>query len=516
MIDLELKKRVGQMIMAGFPTSAPDEQVTRLTEDFLVGNFVLFKRNFVNSNQTGKMCEGLSRIAFEKTGLAPIISTDQEGGSTCRCSEGAALIPGAMCVSAGQGDGKWLGESCARILTSLGVNTDLAPVLDVNSDPMNPIIGVRSFGDKVETVAKYGLDELCGMQKGGLLATIKHYPGHGNVNSDSHLTLPHNDAPASELYSVDFEPFRRAIASGADALMTCHVVFKSIDPDNPATLSKRIMTGLLREEMGFDGIAMTDCIEMNAIKETYGMGEGAVRAIEAGCDMLCVSHTYEAVKQAAEAVYAALESGRLTRERIDLSYERILRVKRKYGLDKPFVFDAQAARQLVTEPERIKKTRAINRAAITRMVGPSRKIALSNPVFLSPFALSMTRDDNPDNEPDCLAREAQKRFGGEKVIFPLGEYNEEVARQVDAAQGDVYVLGVYNARFRPTQCEVYKQLKQKNKPVIVVLMGAPYDIMYFRDADEVLCAYEYTSASIDAVLDALSEDSYSGVLPVRL
>ncbi|MBR5010289.1 MAG: glycoside hydrolase family 3 protein [Clostridia bacterium] len=514
-MDNGLKLKIGQMIMAGFPSPQVDEQAKKLVNDYLVGNFVLFKRNFVSYRQTGRMCEELSRLAFEKTGIAPIISTDQEGGSTNRMSEGASLLPGAMAVAAADADGEFLGETCARILKSVGVNTDLAPVMDVNSNPMNPIIGTRSYGDTPEKVKKYGLAELRGMQKGGLIATMKHFPGHGNVSSDSHLTLPSNSAPKQELYSVDFEPFRAGAQAVADALMSCHVVFPSMDPDNPATVSRRIMTGLLREEMGFKGIAMTDCIEMNAICVTYGYGEGAVKAIEAGCDLLCISHTYEAVSAAAEAIYAAVESGRISEERINESYERLLRIKQRYGLTKPFVFDEKAADELIHDRELIRRVRSVNYDAVTLISGDG-KVRLDNTVFLSPYAQAMTRYDNPDGEPDSFAKQAAKALGGEEISFPIEGVNEEAEKRIMASDAGYYVLGLYNARFCPGQLDALKLIKQKGRPCAVVIFGAPYDNTLIEGADTVLVAYEYSASSVDAVIEALKNREYKGRLPVEI
>jgi len=514
-----LKRKIGQMLMAGFPSPVVDEQARRLVEDFSLGNFVLFARNFVDYEQTGKLCAELSRLAYEKNGVAPIISTDQEGGSTCRTVEGAALFTGSMATAAAAGDARYLGKNCAEVLASLGVNTDLAPVVDVNSNPMNPIIGTRSFGDTADKVKHYALDMLAGMREGGVLATVKHYPGHGNVNCDSHIGLPNNPADSEELYSVDFEPFRAAFAAGADALMSCHVVFDSIDSENPATVSRRIMTGLLRDEMHFEGIAMTDCLEMGAIAATYGTGEGAVRAVEAGCDLLCISHTYNAVSAAANALYAAVESGRLTEERIDLSYERIMRIKRKYNMLKPFVYGAAAADAIIHDPARIKKNAAISRDSITclRDDGSNAiKLIKSKPAFISPCALALTGVDNEDISPANFAKAAHERFGGEYMVLPLNEMNDSVKAFINGSNAEVFVLGMYNGRFREGQLQALRLLEAKQKPLIVVTFGAPYDANVVASANLVIAAYEYTPLSMNSVLDALENGEFRGNLPVAL
>ena len=515
-MTLELKRKIGQMLMAGFPSPYADEQAKRLVNDFCLGNFVLFKRNFENSLQTGRMCEELNELTFANSGIGPIISLDQEGGTTTRMVEGACLLPGAMTVAAGQGDGYAVGSTAAKVLTAHGLNTDLAPVLDVNSQAMNPIIGARSFGDKAENVIKYGVAELRGMDENGLLATMTHFPGHGNVNTDSHLALPVCASSADELYNTDFATFKSAIDAGAQALMTCHVVFENIDKDNPATLSKRIMTGLLRDEFGFEGIAMTDCLEMHAISETIGTGEGAVRAVEAGCDIMCVSHTYEAVSAAANAIYRAVESGRISEERINESYERIIRVKRKFGLDKKFRFNAEEAQKLMNDPELIRPLRQINRESITRVYDEYTAPDLSDPVFISPYSFGSTGNDNPDGMPDNFALTAAKRLGGKAIVYPVAELDEKTLKALNETDGSAFILGLLNARFRPSQIEVYKILKQRNVPLTVVLLGAPYDLSLLNGEKNVLAAYEYTSASIDAVIEALKENSYRGVLPVRV
>ena len=505
--------------MAGFPSPEADAQARRLVEDFMTGNFVLFARNLVSAEQSVELCSALSRLVWDKTGLAPLIAADQEGGVVCRLTEGAALIPGQMAVAAARADASALGEGCAAALLSAGINTNLAPVLDVNRDPMNPIIGARAFGDTPETVCKFGLEMLGGLRAGGVLAAVKHFPGHGNVRTDSHLGIPRSDVSADEFTEVDLAPFRSAFAHGADALMTCHVAFDCLDPGRPATLSHRIMTGLLREELGFDGIAMTDCLEMGAVASACGVGEGAVQAVEAGCDILCFSHTYEAVSLAAQALYAAVDSGRITPGRIDQSYERILRVKTKYGLDRLPALSAARARSVVYDSARLELNREISRRSVTLLSdcgGLELLRRARRPAFFAPASLALTGNEDREKRPVCFSRLAQERFGGVSAVLPLDGLDGESRAALCSQDYDVAVLGLYNARFREGQQQILRLLEEQGRPLVVILLGAPYDAALIRRADAAVAAYEYTPLSVSSVLDALADGVFPGRLPVRL
>lgn len=517
-MDTELKIKIGQMLMAGFPSTEADEQAKALIRDFYVGNFILFARNIVHCEQTGSMCQQLSGLVYDKTGHVPLIATSQEGGSTIRTVEGAAMCTGAMATAAADGDTYWLGKNSGEILKSLGINTDGAPVLDVNSNPRNPIIGVRSYGDTAQKVEKYGLSMLQGVKDSGVLAMCKHYPGHGNVCTDSHLSVPHNTSDAAVLYQTDFEPFGKAFAAGADALMSCHVVFDSMDKDNPATLSYRIMTTLLRDEMHFEGIAVTDCLEMGAIGSTWGPGEGAVRAVEAGCDMLCFSHTYAACGQAAEALYAAVASGRLSEERINVSYERILRVKRRYGLVRPFVFDAEKARKVIFDPQRIAKNASVSRQSVTCLKDNGNVLSKIGPrtAFLAPRSVAQTVVDNAGRHPASFAETAAAHFGGSHLVMPLDEMNAEVRDFIENSDADVFVLGLFNARARKGQLDTLRLLENTNKPFVCVLLGSPYEADLISKADCVIATYEYTPLSVNSLISALSEGRFEGKLPVAI
>lgn len=519
-MDQQLKHKIGQMIVAGFPSPEVDDQARRLISEYEVANFVLFGRNFVSVRQTCSLCESLSRLTFEKTGLAPLIAVDQEGGAVSRVSEGAALFPGAMALAASpSADAYQVGKNCGQVLRAMGINTNFAPVLDVNLEPRNPIIGARAFSDDPQRVSRLGLDMMTGMKEGGLLTCVKHYPGHGNVKSDSHLGVPVNDTTQNVLEQTEWVPFQNAFWADAEGLMTCHVLYREIDPRYPATLSPKIMTELLRNKQLFRGLVITDCLEMDAVRAAYGIGEGAVLAVEAGCDLLTFSHTFEAVEQAVLALYHAVERGRLSAERIDTSYRRILEAKRKYGLLKAQLIDQKKAQRLADDQEMNALHAHISRDSMTLLYDRGGLKAFreaKRPAFFAPASMAQTGAEDQKKKPLCFSEQAVARFGGRGVVLPLNELNHESLATLRAEGSDIVVFGLYNARFREGQIAALRELERQGRTLVVVLLGAPYDAGVVERADAVIAAYEYTVLSVQSVLEALEQGSFPGRLPIKL
>ena len=515
-----LKHKIGQMIIAGFPSPYVDDQARRLVEDFEIGNFALFGRNYTSAEQATRMCADLHKLVYEKTGYSAYLASDQEGGVVSRVCIGAALFPGTMAMAASpSADPYQVGKNCGNVLRSMGILGNFGPVLDVNLDPMNPIIGSRSYSDDPETVARMGVEMIRGMHDGGMLATLKHYPGHGNVSTDSHLGVPHNTASEEELERIEWMPFQRAIDAGADSIMTAHVVYDNVDPEYPATISKKIMTGLLRDTMHFDGIAVTDCMEMDAIKVTYGIGPGAVMAVQAGCDVLCFSHTYEAVAEACNALYKAVEEGIITPERIDQSYQRIIRLKERYNLVTPPPVDTASAMKWLGDRQIMDFHAKISQDSMTMMYdngGYQALMSAKRPRFFAPASIAVTGAEDKERAPTRFSDLAQQCFGGDSVVYPMSDVDDATMEAIRSDDYDVAVLAVYNARFRKSQQEILRELEAQDRPLVVILLGAPYDATLIRNAKCVICAYEYTYLSAKTLLSALRAGQFNGHLPVKL
>lgn len=519
-MDKLLQHQIGQLLLAGFPSTEVDEQARTLIEEYQVGNFILFAQNMQDARQVARLCGGLSDRAFAQNGLAPFIAADQEGGTVSRITQGAALFPGAMALGAAatEDEVRQVGKNCGAMLRAMGVNVNLAPVLDVNSEPMNPVIGIRSFGDDPQQVARLGCAMAEGMVEGGVLAVVKHYPGHGNVQTDSHLDLPTNNSDPALLEETEFLPFRRAFERGVPALMSCHIRFPRIDPQPPATLSPTILNGILRERQGFSGLVFTDCLEMEAIQKGWGVGEGAVLAVLAGCDVLCISHHLEAVKAAAEALYQAVQTGRIPRERIRQSYDRVLAAKKQMGLDVRQHIDPEAAIAAVEEPDRLALHRALSRRSVTCVSGdPELVCRAKKPLFVAPVTHAATGVEDAAHNGLSFARLAAQALGGE--YLEIDREPDEAQQQAvleQAARADVVVLGVQNARFRPGLSELIRTLSDAGHPLALVLLAGPWDIPLLPRAALLAAAYEYTALSVSSVIDALRTGRFSGHLPVRL
>ena len=322
---------IGQRLMVGFPGTEIDPEFEALVREFKIGNVILFRRNVENKEQLTKLCSELRELILRETGAEPLIAIDQEGGVVTRLSDDMVNTPGAMALAAAGGDSAHIaGRITAKELREVGINFNLAPVLDVNSNADNPVIGVRSFGDTPERASSLALEFMHGTLEEGVLACGKHFPGHGDTAVDSHIGLPLVEKSREELEACELLPFRLAISAGIPAIMTSHVLFPALESEKvPATMSRKILTGLLRNELGFNGLIISDCMEMQAIATYYGTVNGVDAALAAGADMACISHTASFAREAAQRLRQDLESGILNADEFAASVARVEQIKRR-------------------------------------------------------------------------------------------------------------------------------------------------------------------------------------------
>lgn len=330
-LELTSREKIGQLFMVGFLGTSVTPDLAAFLKDYKPGGVILFSRNLESIEQIVQLTNDLQQCS-PKSPL--LISIDQEGGRVSRLPKGFTIFP--PCEVIGQchsGELAYAAASTvAKELKAVGINMNMAPVLDVNSNPDNPVIGDRAFSSSADTVGEMGLITAAGLQDAKVVGCGKHYPGHGDTNADSHKELPVVDAPRERLEAVEFPPFRRAAAAGIATMMTAHVLYRALDDQLPATLSPAIITRLLREQMGYDGVVLTDDLEMHAIVDHYGPGDAAVRAVLAGCDVLLICKERDREVAAFEAVEKAVASGTIDMARLDQSVARIQRVKQRYLL----------------------------------------------------------------------------------------------------------------------------------------------------------------------------------------
>ncbi|MBI5524999.1 MAG: beta-N-acetylhexosaminidase [Deltaproteobacteria bacterium] len=334
-MDAARARRIaGRMLMVGFPGKVLEAGAAALLRDLHPAGIILFSRNYESLAQVTALIAAAIEAADDPQLLVAI---DQEGGKVNRFTAPFTLFPGAREIGATANDymAYEVGKAMATELLASGVNVNLAPVLDVDSNPQNPIIGPRSFGPDPYLVSRMAMQMLSGMQDAGILACGKHFPGHGDTSEDSHLKLPSVDHGLDRLLDVELVPFADAIDAGIDMIMTAHVVVRGVDPDCPATLSSDILTGLLKTRMGFRGVVVTDDLEMKAIADNFGRTEAALSAVRSGADLLLVCHTADLQVEIRDALAAAIEKGDVGPERANDASDRVTALKKRVLRKRP-------------------------------------------------------------------------------------------------------------------------------------------------------------------------------------
>ena len=326
-----IPEMTGQMIMAGFEGTTLTPETEDLIRNHHVGGLILFSRNYENPKQLYTLIRDLQNVAAStSTGLPLFISVDQEGGRVARLTEPFTQYPPLCCLGQAQSESLAyrFGQSLAAELVDVGINMDYAPVLDVHTNPENPIIGDRAIASDPETVAKLANSFIKGFKDKGMIPVGKHFPGHGDTHLDSHLDLPTVKRDAATLEAVELLPFKETIARGLEVIMTAHVIYTAWDAKNPATFSKIILQDILRKQLGFQGVIMSDDLEMKAVEKYFPFDAFPRMGIEAGLDMFLICNNVEKIKALHDQLVQDVNNGTIPTAPIQQSVERILHLKK--------------------------------------------------------------------------------------------------------------------------------------------------------------------------------------------
>lgn len=459
-------------------------------------------------------------IGVNGTGIPLLISMDQEGGRVTRIT-GGADFPGNMALGAARSaDMAYLaGNTMGTEIRAVGANMDLAPVLDVNNNPLNPVIGVRSFGEQAGLVSDMGLAYIDGLDAAGVIATGKHFPGHGDTAVDSHSGLPIVTYDFTTLDTVHGKPFRDAVANGLQAIMSAHIVVTCLDATRPATLSPAVMDGYLRGNLGFDGVIMTDSMGMAGITSGYGVAQSSVMAIQAGVDLLSLSPDLDT---AISAITSAVLSGEIPQSRLDQSVARILRLKYRNGLfENPYVNEAAAA-GIVGCADHWNAELSAARAGITLVQNTSGILPLN--LTSGQKILLVTVQSSTETVADAAARFASCISAKHSNVQSLALAVNPTSAQRNtvktaAASAYVTIIGTSRAQLSSNvgQATLVNELRAAGRTVIVVGLREPYELASFPTANAYVAAYNYRDCGFQAAADVIFDDvNPSGLLPVTI
>ena len=513
--EMSLEQKVGQLFLVMINGPVLSDEYKKHFLSTKIGNYILFAKDLTDYQSIRRLTDSLQDTAKNSCGIPAFISIDQEGGMVTRVFSGATHFPSNMAITAsGMTDSiERVGEMVGLELRALGININHAPVLDINNNPENPIIGIRAYSDDPAVVAKMGVGYIKGLQKSGVIAGGKHFPGHGDTSLDSHSDLPSIAHDMDRIHAVELVPFKAAIENGVDSLMTAHVNFKAIDNELPATLSHQIMTGFLRETLGFEGLIISDCMTMNAIKDHYTTEKGCVMALNAGVDLLCLNAATDIQTTCYQTVLEAVRSGELPMEKIDAAVARILKYKQKYNIGSavPQPMEIYPAHEALADE--------ISAKSITLTHDDKKLLPLTGKQFFiispPPVRTSIADDTVATMEP--FFKQAAAEFNNEFCEISINPSAEEIQTILAIAEKyELVLFGCYSAMVNPGQIHLFDALKTTGKQIVLVSLRIPYDILKMKDADCHIAAYEYTNRAVKNTIKVLAgKIKPVGVLPVK-
>jgi beta-N-acetylhexosaminidase len=531
---LTLREKVAQLVFLPFYGDAPNtrseeyRRYVRWVRNSGIGGLVLVNR--VENGSTHR-AEPYAMAAFlnrmQRSAKVPLlVAGDFERGDSMRVAS-RTLFPHNMAFAATRNPAfsRLEGEVTARQARALGVPWILAPVADVNNNPDNPIVNIRAYSENPEEVAAHVRAYIEGAREGGkqpVLVTIKHFPGHGDASIDSHVALAVNSADRARLEAVEFGPFRAGIAAGADAVMTAHISVPALDETGaPATLSGRVLTGLLRKELGFEGLIATDALDMQGVTKQGSSGAVAVRAIEAGADVLLMPPDPDHV---IDAIVRAVSQGRISRDRIEESAMRVLDAKARVGLSRQRLVDPDAGMDELDTPEDIERVQEIADRAVTLVKNEAGVVPLRRPGSTVFMALA---ESCCSEQGRAFAAEIGRRVPGASFVTlqPSAGEAEIASAAAKALDADAVVVAAFVsvAAYRGSVAlsgnypKVMDALIQSGRPVVLVALGSPYLARSFPQVSAYLATYSTVAPSeIAAAKALLGAIPIQGRLPVTI
>lgn len=521
-----LKHDVGQLLMCGFHGLEATEGILDLIRNHNLGSVIFFSRNIGSAEQVQQLTHTLQTAAKEAGHERPLfIAVDQENGVVRRLGSSGTYLPGSMALGAiGSTSAAYqVAAATSKELLALGINWNLAPDMDVNNNSLNPVIGVRSFGEDPDLVGRLGVAQVEAYHKNGVATSIKHFPGHGDTATDSHLGIPVIDKSISDLEEVELIPFSRAIESKGNAyptsVMVGHISLPKIikEKNRPACISSEIATDLLRKKLAYNGIIFTDCLEMDAVKDTVGSARGAVLALQAGNDMSMLSHTLEFQQDAFRFLEQELDAGTMDEDALNKSLERVAALKDRFltwedALTKKNLGIVGCKRHTELSDRLYNHVPTLVRDR--QHIVPIKPTESQKVLFLAahvPLTLAIDSEAEPFNS---MYDSLRRRHSNTEYLI----YNENTQDWSTAiSEADYVVVGTANGNLHPFQSELVKLAAIHAKKLIVVAVINPYDLMSFPEVDTYFVTYEYTPPAHEAFVRMLFGEIKGGnYLPITI
>ncbi len=516
---MTLEEQIGQTLMVGFAGTTASREVIELIQRYHVGNIILFSRNVRDAEQVRTLTRSLQRAAREAGHVYPLlIAIDQENGIVQRLGEAATLFPGNMALGAigSEEVAAEVASATGRELKALGITMNLAPVVDVNNNAANPVIGVRSFGEDPRLVARLGSAMVKGYQDAGVISCLKHFPGHGDSAVDSHLAMPLIPHSLERLEVVELVPFRAGIEAGAGSVMIAHVAFPALTHDEalPATLSSAIIQGLLREKMGYEGVIVSDCLEMQAISDTFGSELAAVMALQAGIDLVLVSHTFARQRGSFEAMREAALTGELPAQVVQRAAERIVKLKAHYLSWDEFAMDIDytAQAQLQERAYELSTTLVRNDDALLPL-----RLQEGESIVVVSLARNTTTMVEDRFYSDEMLLDILRRYSRDVSLLRVASENDYREVLEEERENAIFIVATVNAHLDEEQANVVQLLIANGRRVVGIAVRNPYDIEAFPQLRTFLATYEYTRPALVAAARVIfGEREARGHLPVSV
>lgn len=516
---MSLDEKIGQVMAVGFEGTDLTPGIQEMIRRYHVGGIILFARNVQSPQQLAHLNNAMQKTALDSGHPGLIISIDQEGGRVARLKEtqGFSEFPGAMAIAATGNveNARKIAQALAIEMKAVGINADFAPDLDVNNNPDNPVINIRSFSSDPEIVAKFGVAFLEGLQEKGIMAFGKHFPGHGDTSIDSHVSLPVVPFDRNRLEKVEFIPFKAAMKANVAGIMSAHIIFPAIEPVSnlAGTLSPRVLTGLLRDELGFDGLLVTDSLEMGALATSgYSTAAAAAQALYAGADLLLLCHKQEEQIEAFNLIKQKIEKGEIPLARLDEAVARTLTAKARFFVLSPEMVDEEAIASVVFTQENKNIAIEVASQSITLLKNDGHILPLQPQQKILIIENSSTKGISSSlNGTSAYMDDTPSKAQISNIL--------STANTMHSLYGEDFVVVLFSidATQHTDQAKIVDELLKANIKMVVVATRMPYDALAFSDLPVYVVTFDSTPAMLSTLPDFLYGKIYpQGHLPVEI